>query len=85
MKKKDTIYLVIALAIFVVMGVLIYSHFAGKSGSKGVTQVEVVDPIASTFNQSAISSLNDPTQAINFLPTVSLDGLGNSAPFGPLR
>ena len=84
MKQKDSIYLAIALAIFAVMGILIYSHFS-KSSSKGVSQVEVVTPIQGTFNQTAISALSDPNQTINFLPDISLDGLGNSAPFGPLQ
>lgn len=84
MKQKDVIYLVVALAIFAIMGILIYSHFSNKAGSKGVTQVEVIDPIAASFNPQAISALSDPTQAINFQPTISLDGLGSARPFGPL-
>lgn len=84
MKQKDIIYLVIALAVFAIIGIFMYDHFSNKNSSAG-TQVEVIQPINSDFNQQTLSILADPNQAVNYQPSISLDGLGNTKPFGPLQ
>lgn len=87
MKKKDITYLVISLAILAIIVLFFYSKYSNKNSvaTGGVTQVEVIDPIASSYDQSALTMLADPTKAKDFTPVISLDGLGNPAPFGPLH
>ncbi len=62
MKKKDIFYLAIAAAIFAIVGMVLYSHFTTKSGDQGVTQVEVVAPIAASFDKNALDILADPAK-----------------------
>lgn len=83
--KKNALTISISLAVLVIAGMLIYSHFSSKSGAQAVTTVEVIDPIAASFDQGALDILADPSKVINFRPTISLDKLGNPAPFGPLH
>jgi flagellar basal body-associated protein FliL len=85
MKKKDLMALVIAVAIMLVAGYLVYTQvMPQKSGaaSQGV-QVEVVGPIASDFDPSVMDTLSDSSKVRNF--AVSLDlttGLANPTIFG---
>lgn len=85
MRKKDTTYLAIGLALLVVVGILVYAKYGIKGKDKGITSVEVIDPISNSFDQGSLNTLNDPSKAKNFQPAISLDGLGNARPFGPLR
>lgn len=85
MKKKDIIYIVVAVAVLAIAGLFLYSKSsAGKSAASKTTTVEVVDPISSTFDAKAVAQLQDPTVAQNFAVKIDLSGLGNTSPFGPL-
>jgi hypothetical protein len=87
MKKKDTIYLVLAVLIFLVVGYVGYTQvLAPKKGAKaasaGVT-VEKIGVIPSSLDQSAVSQLSNAALVQDFNSPVDLSGLGNNAPFGP--
>ena len=84
MKKKDIVYLLVAVVIFLVVGYVGLSQFGSPSStkSKGVV-VEVVDPISPNFDQNAMNKLRDTSQFHDFAVPVDLTtGLGNPAPIG---
>lgn len=85
MKKKDILYLVLAVAIFGVAGYIGLTQLSSKPKTQGVS-VEVVDPIAQDFNQDTLAKLNDPSQIKNFAVPVDLtNGLGNPTPIGSFQ
>jgi hypothetical protein len=85
-KKKDTLYLVVAVGILLVVGYIIYTQILGNkktsAASKTVT-VEVVGPIPDSFDQDAVATLNNSSKVRDFNSAVDLSGLGNTATFGP--
>lgn len=83
MKKKDMMYLVLAVVIFLVAGYIGYTQLFAKkaSTSTGVT-VEVVGPLPGSFDDNALSQMNDATKNRDFSSPVDLSGLNNQAPFG---
>jgi hypothetical protein len=84
MKTKDLIYLSVAITLFIVVGVLMYTQLSPKKPQKQV-MVEVVTPIPSEFNKAVISQLIDATVSRDFVPVIDLqNGLGNPKPFNPL-
>lgn len=87
MKKKDIISLVIALAVFAVVGLILYSKLGPKKkvGDNTDATVEIITPIKSDFDPNAIAELQNPSIAQNFSVPIDLSGLGNSQPFGPLK
>lgn len=86
MKKKDLTALIITIVVIAVGGFLIYSQLGpGKKSANKPAQVEVVDPISSDYDASALAKLRDPAVAKDFTVPISLENLGNSAPYGPLR
>ena len=82
MKSKDVVLLVVAILIFGVTGMLIYTQLMPKksTASQGV-QVEVVGSIPSAFDPADLSQLSS-SQVKDFDSPVDLSGLNNSAPFG---
>lgn len=86
MKKKDITYLIIAAVIFVIVGFVGYSQLGGKSSSsKHTAQVDVVVPISSDFDTTALGKLQDPGTARDFYTPIDLNsGLNNSNPFNPI-
>ena len=86
MKKKDIIYIVVAVAVLAIAGLFLYSKSsAGKGAASKTATAEVIDPISSTFDATALRQLQDPSVAQNFAVKIDLSGLGNSSPFGPLH
>jgi hypothetical protein len=83
--KSRNVYMAIAVAVLALAGVILYAKFGPGSKQDKTVTVEVVDAIPTSFNQTALNQLGDPTKTVNYAPTISLDGLGNSRPFGPLR
>ncbi len=86
MKKKDTMYLVISVALFALVGLIIYSQLGSKKAAAGGgPTAEIITPIQSNFDQNAIGALQDPTVTQNFSVPIDITGLGNAQPFGPLK
>lgn len=87
MKRKDVTYLILAVVVLLVAGYLGYTQLLPKtSGTKTASkevEVELVGPITSSFDQTALTQLSDPTQVRNFgTPIDVTTGLGTTAPFG---
>ena len=84
MKKKDIVYLLVAVVILLAAGYLAYTQlFSSKSQArnKGV-MVEKIGKIPSTLDESGLSALSDTEKARSFDAPVDLTGLNNPAPFG---
>lgn len=85
MKRKDMIYLILAVVILAVTGYIGYGLLVPKSAQTNQVQVEVITPIQAEFDQSALRALSDDKSARDFTPLVDLsNGLGNPKPFNPL-
>lgn len=87
MKQKEIIQLLVAVVILAVAGTIIYSFFFPNKGSasKTVTYTKVT-PINTDFSQEALSQLTNSSKSRDFYNAPDLkSGLGNTAPFGPLR
>ncbi len=83
MKSKDIMMMLVAAVIFIAIGVVLYGQLKPKRTSGAhQTTVEVVDPINSSFDSSALSSINNPAQVRDFAVSIDLNGLGNPTPFG---
>lgn len=83
MKPKDLVLLVIAAVIFIVCGYVAYTQLAPKkSGASKSVQVEVIGSIPSQMDATGMSWLNDTSKVQDYDTPISLNGLGNSAPFG---
>lgn len=83
MKRKDLIYLSIAVGILLVSVFLIMN--VGSGGKKKSTQlkIEVVDPIKSDYNPTLLAEIGDKNLHRNFAVRVDLKTeLGNKNPFG---
>jgi hypothetical protein len=82
-KQKDVVYLVIAAAIFVVVGYVGYTQFGPKKAAAKAVQAEVVGTIPSSFDSTALNTLGNTNIVKDFNSPVDLTGLNNTAPFGP--
>ena len=85
MKKKDLIYVVLAVVILAVAGYLALTQLAPKKadGASTGTVVDVIGVIDSSLNDTAIAQLKDPEKVRDFTVPIDLRiGLGNTAPFG---
>lgn len=86
MKTKEIIQLGVAVLIFAVAGLLIFSQFgskpkAGAAKSKGV-MITVVTPINPTFDQATLALFDDTNAIKDFYNAPDLkNGLGNTQPF----
>jgi flagellar basal body-associated protein FliL len=90
MKTKDVIQLVVALAIFVAAGYLLFIQFSPKSAktADGISgpSYEKITPIPEQYDQEALTILNDPDKSRDFYTRPDLrTGLNNTQPFGPLH
>lgn len=85
MKSKDLIYLCVAVVIFAIVGVVLFSQLSPKSSSGSGVAVEVVTPIQPQMDQKVLSRLTNPLQSRDFTAPLDLQhGLGNPQPFNPL-
>lgn len=85
MKKKDLIYVVLAVLIIGVASYLALTQLSPKSanGANSGTVVDVIGPISDQLNQTALTMLQDPTKAVDYSVRIDFTvGLGNAAPFG---
>jgi len=83
-KKKDVMYLALAVVIFLAAGYLGYTQLLGKKApisSTGVS-VEVVGPLPDSFDDGVLTQMTDRTKNRDFNSPVDLSGLNNTAPFG---
>ncbi len=84
MKKKDLIYLLLAVGILLGAGYIGYTQLMPKkSASSNVVKVDKVGEIPAEMNAEGIAAINDPKQVVDFNSPVDLSGLNNQAPFGP--
>ena len=85
MKKKDLVYLLVAVVILLAAGYLAYTQLLPKSHTSAATgvQVEKVGVIPSDMDSAGLAAINDPDKVTDFNSPVDLSGLGNAAPFGP--
>ncbi len=82
MKKKDLIYLIVAVTIFLVTGYVGYTQLIPKKASASVVTVEVVGSIPDHLDEAGLAALSDRTKVQDFNSPVDLTGLGNAAVFG---
>lgn len=85
MKKKDLIYLVLAVVIFLVAGYIGYTQLVPQRGGAAskVVQVEKIGVIPEELDSAGMTALGDLTKVRDFSTPVDLTGLGNAAVFGP--
>lgn len=83
MKKKDVIYLVLAVGILLTAGYIAYTKLLTHKGPNAGVQVDVVGTIPANFNDTAINLIGDSTKVLDFYQPIDLTtGLNNPAPFG---
>ena len=84
MKRKDIVYLLLAVGILLVAGYLGYTQLVPQKGSSSKTvQVEVVGPISDTFDDNALAQVTDGSKVRDFSVPIDLTtGLNNRAIFG---
>jgi hypothetical protein len=85
MKKKDLIYLVLAVVILLVAGYVGYTQLIPKNANAGSTtvQVEKVGTFDGTMDAAGLAAIGDTTKVNDYDSPTDLTGLGNPAPFGP--
>lgn len=80
MKKKDIITLVIAIAIFMVAGGVIYRYLVPPSKNTGI-KVEVPRPVVPEFDTATIEGvLKNKDQVQDFTPDISPDANAQPKP-----
>jgi hypothetical protein len=82
-KKKDLVFLLIAVCILLVAGYLVYSQLLPKksgASSSSVT-VETVGSIPSSIDSSGLNQMTQPTMR-DFNDPLDYSGLNNTEPFG---
>lgn len=82
MKKKDMVYLLLAVGIFLTAGYLGYVQLFPKTSNNNVVQVETVGPIPDKLDGSVLATLKDTSKVQNFNSPVDLNGLNNADIFG---
>lgn len=82
MKKKDLMYLVLAVVILLGAGYLGYTQLAPKQGSSSSVTVEKIGPIPDQMDAAGLSAINDPGKVQDFNSPVDLTGLGSKEVFG---
>lgn len=85
MKKRDLVYLLLAVTIFLVAGYLAYTQLlpANSNQSQKAVEVEHVGTIPASLDGPGLSLLKDSSKTQDFNSPEDLKGLGNKAPFGP--
>ena len=84
MKQKDLVYLLAAVAIFLVAGYFAYTKLIPQNANKKKTvTVQVVGKFEATLNDDARKQLEDDSVAHDFSLPITFDGLGHKQLFGP--
>lgn len=85
MKTKDLTQLIIAIALFAVVGFVVYNLLTPNKSSKGVS-VEVITPLEPSFSTTALADISDSTKVTDFYTPPDLkQGIGNPLPFKPVK
>jgi hypothetical protein len=83
-KKKDLVFLVVAVCILLVAGYLVYSQLLPKKASTTSAMSETVETVGVIPNSIDTNGLSQMTQSnmqdFNSIP--QYDGLNNTEPFG---
>jgi hypothetical protein len=82
-KKKDLMYLLLAVVIMLVAGYVGYTQLMPKKPNSTVVEVEKIGKIPSQLDAAGIARISDPEKVVNFDLPVDLSGLNNRTPFGP--
>lgn len=82
MKKKDLIYLVLAVVILLVAGYIIFLNLAPKGSAQSGVEVDVVGEMPDSMHAAGLSAMTDPAKSKDFSSPVDYTGLNNTAPFG---
>jgi len=82
MKKKDLVYLLLAVGILLGAGYLGYTQLLPKKAASSVVQVEKIGAIPDHLDSAGLAAINDSTKVQDFNSPVDLTGLGNAAVFG---
>lgn len=81
MKRKDLIYLSVAISILIVAGFLLIN--SGNSKKSGAPTIEVVESIDGEYDQVILAEIANTELHRNFAVPVDLGTeLGNPKPFG---
>ena len=83
MKKKDTIYAVLAVLILMVAGYIGYTQLVPHKAADAGVKVEKVGSIPAQLDSQGMARISDVNAVMDFNLPVDLTGLGNQAPFGP--
>jgi hypothetical protein len=85
MKKKDLMFLLLAVGILLVAGYIGYTQLVPKSASSATTTVKVekVGVFDGTMDSVGITAIEDESKVVDYNSPTDLSGLGNAAPFGP--
>lgn len=83
MKRRDLIYLSVAIAVLVTAGILLMSTSGAGSDKSKVPTYEVIEPIEAEYDQVILAEIADSKLHRNFAVPVNLKTeLGNKNPFG---
>lgn len=84
MKRRDVIYLLIAVTIFAGAGYIAYTQLLPQSSSQANQTVEVehVGNVPASLEGTALTMLQDGTKTLDYNSQPDFSGLGNKAPFG---
>ncbi len=88
MKSKEIIQLAVAMVILVIAGIVIFNFVVPKKSTSSSSDhsYEIVSPISASYDQDALSRLNDSNKAHDYYVKPDLhSGVGNPLPFTPLR
>jgi len=84
MKKKDLMYLLLAVGILLVAGYIGYTQLAPKKTSgPTIVEVEKIGKIPDQIDAPGLARISDVAKVVDFNSPVDLTGLGNGSPFGP--
>lgn len=84
-QKKDLFYIVVTVIILAIVFILGYRQLNPAGGASTGVSVEVVQPVGSSFNTTALDHLRDDQKSKNFVVPIDLGtGVGTTTPFGQL-
>lgn len=83
MKKKDLMYLLLAVGILLAAGYIGYTQLMPKKTGATTVTVEKIGEIPEQVDAAGLARISDPSKVVDFNSPVDLSGLGNQSPFGP--
>jgi len=82
MKKKDLVYLLLAVAILLTAGYIGYTQLLPQKTTTNVVEVEKIGPIPDQMDSAGLAAIGDPSKVQDYNSPVDLTDLGNAAIFG---